>query len=57
MKEFANNVSMLVQYFSTDDKPVSMQEWFEFWGPLTSEERGYYRWVDLKTSLMPIVSA
>lgn len=46
-----NRNSMLIRYFSTDEKPVTEYEFLVFWSSLTIREKDYYRRVDLNTGL------
>lgn len=42
MPVFNTGVSIR-NFFQTNDKPMDLEEFFEFWNALTKEERMYYR--------------
>lgn len=46
-----NTLVLIGQYFDSEEKPMVMGEFAEFWSSLTSEERTYYKNVDLETGL------
>lgn len=47
MAEQENNIKDLKQFFSTEEKPVSLTEMQEFWKSLTEAEKNYYKTCDL----------
>lgn len=49
--EFANTFGAMMNYLSTDGKPVDLPEFRIFWLSLDEVEKDYYRWLDLKTGL------
>jgi len=48
-----NSFVMLINYFSEGTRPVKRDEFRDFWGSLSMDERDYFRNVDLETGLTP----
>ena len=48
-----NSFVQLIKYFSHNSRPVSRDEFRDFWGACTFTERAYFRCVDLTTGLVP----
>lgn len=46
-KPYENSLVELAKYFSTPEKIVSINEFMDFWGSMSSVEQKYYRRVSL----------
>jgi hypothetical protein len=42
-----NTIKTLREFFTTEEKPVSLSEMSEFWKSLTELEKAYYKTCDL----------
>lgn len=51
MRSHANTIDAFLYYFFGDTSQESFQEFKEFWMSLSTEEKVYYRSIDLKTGL------
>lgn len=40
---FLNTPLDLGRFFATEEKPLSINEFYEFWNSLTDDEKTYYR--------------
>lgn len=55
MSEVKNSTKQLMTYFSTDERPVTVAEFGEFWRSMSDEAKVYYRTVNLETGLVDTV--
>lgn len=45
----ANSFKDLINYFSTDTRPVTTPEFTSFWKSCDDVAKDYFKWVDLST--------